>query len=296
MSASDSNKFILENEFYRVVVASRGAELQSVFSKKLNVEMLWQAESVWPKHAPVLFPIVGALKNNTIDHNGKGLTLSRHGFARDCDFNPVKQSATTLWMELKSDEQTLSVYPFPFRFLQKFELVNDQLQITLEVENTGTEVMYCSYGAHPAFRVPLFESEKFEDYHLKFEPAAHRIRRWPLDQNLIGDIPVGVATPDGQLPLTRELFEADALVMKRPEFTAVSILHATKQYGVRLLCENWPYFGIWSAKGGDFVCLEPWQGIADTVTSSGNLQEKEGILRLEPGEKHATAYSIGAIL
>jgi galactose mutarotase-like enzyme len=85
-------------------------------------------------------------------------------------------------------------------------------------------------------------------------------------------------------------------VMKHPDFKAVSILHATNKYGVRLLCENWPYFGIWSAKGGDFVCLEPWQGIADTVTSSGYLQEKEGILRLEPGEKQATAYSIGAIL
>jgi galactose mutarotase-like enzyme len=292
MSASDSNKYSLENDFLRIAIHPLGAELRSVFSKKLNIEMLWQAGAEWPKHAPVLFPIVGALKDNTIDHNGEGLTLSRHGFARERFFELVQQTETELWFGLSADAETLKIYPFEFTFLVKYALIADNLSITMEVINTGTETLYCSYGAHPAFRVPIFDDEFFEEYQLVFEPSEDRIKRWPLDANLISNVPVGIATPQGKLKLTHDLFAADAIVLKQPEFSSVSILHSDKGHGIRMHCQNWPFFGIWSAQNANFVCLEPWQGIADTVTSKGILAEKEGILRLSPGQTHKSTYSL----
>ncbi len=49
---------------------------------------------------------------------------------------------------------------------------------------------------------------------------------------------------------------------------------------------------IWAAKDANFVCIEPWCGIADNVIASGNLEDKEGIQSLEPKEHFERTYSI----
>jgi galactose mutarotase-like enzyme len=295
MSASDSSKHILENDFLRIVVADKGAELQSLFIKDKNIELLWQAGEAWPKHAPVLFPVVGQLKNNSATHFGKPVTLSRHGFARDSIFTLVYSSNSELHFELYENETSLQVFPFRFRFLLKYLLKDSALIVSMQAVNVGNEILYCSYGAHPAFRIPMNENESFEDYELVFTPADHFIHRWPLDKNLISDIPLSIAIPHGRLPLSRDLFAADAMVIKKPSFEAVALQNSKTGFGIKMTCSGWPYFGIWSAPGGDFVCLEPWQGIADTVHSTGEFSQKEGILAIEPGKSHETSFTLTSI-
>lgn len=295
MSVSDSGSVILENEFFKAAIHPFGAELHSLFSKKLNIELIWQAGVEWPKHSPVLFPVVGGLKNDVIHHDDFTLHLKRHGFAREMNFKIQEVTDKKAVFILEESEATLKLYPFKFLFSIEYLLEDDALQVNISVKNTGNKKLYCSYGAHPAFRVPLYDEEAFEDYQLSFNPSNDEWLRNPLKNNLIADNPVTMSTPNGQFALSHELFAEDAIVLKKPGFNSVSLEHKSKGYGIKMQCESWPYFGIWSAKNADFVCLEPWQGIADTETSTGELREKEGILLLEAGRIHSTSYIIELI-
>lgn len=160
----------LSNDQLSIVISSQGAELQSILSKNTGIEYMWSGNpAYWGKKSPVLFPIVGGLKNNRYTYQGKEYSMSRHGFARDRFFTISKQTDESVTYSLKSDEETKSVYPFDFIFSINYELVGNQLKISYQIENIGEEDMYCSVGAHPAFAVPLIADTSFEDYYLQFE-------------------------------------------------------------------------------------------------------------------------------
>jgi galactose mutarotase-like enzyme len=295
MSASGSSDLILENDYFRIKVKQRGAELCSLFSKELNTELLWQAGHAWPKHAPVLFPIVGQLRDNLYQYDGKQYSLSRHGFARDRNFHMSEINTINVSLILSDDMETMKHFPFHFLLKVQYHLNADKVQMTITVENTGDKIMYCSYGAHPAFRVPLFEEENFESYDLQFGTDVSMIERWPLKNDLISDQPEVIKTNHGNLHLNRELFSADAIVIKNPEFNTIAIVNRETGKGVTMNFGDWPFFGIWSAPGGNFVCLEPWQGVAGTASSTGNLEEKEGILALPANGTHSSSFSLLAV-
>lgn len=284
-------KYQIENDKLKLTVSSLGGEMQSLIVKETNTELIWQAGPAWPKHSPVLFPIVGQLKDNRYHYNGKEYTMNRHGFARESEFQLIESADTKLVFELTSNEHTRIMYPFEFIFHVSYKLLNEKSEVTLSVTNSGDETMYASYGAHPAFKIPLNVNEEFEDYELRFDDVAD-LKRWPLLHGLISNEPFTVTIRNNSITASHELFAQDALVFKNQSFNSVAILNRHTGKGIKMIAENWPYFGIWSAMGGEFICLEPWQGIADTVESNGNLQDKEGIIVLEPGSTHSSSYFI----
>ena len=295
MCVSGSSDIILENDYFRITVKEEGAELSSAFSKILNTEILWQAGPAWPKHAPVLFPVVGQLKDNIYQFKGTKFHLPRHGFARDKNFLPAEVTGNSVRLVLTDDEATLKVFPFHFDFQVQYHLTDDKLQMNMTVKNTGDDTMYCSYGAHPAFRVPLSENELFESYDLLFGSELSALERWPLKNNLISNQPEMIHLNNSALHLNRTLFASDAIVIKDPPFNSVSIIHREKGKGLKMQFGDWPYFGIWTASGGDFICLEPWQGIADTVLSTGKIEEKEGILSIPAKSTHSSSFTLSAV-
>ena len=133
-----------------------GAELCSVCHTN-GIEYMWQAEAAWPKHSPVLFPIVGTLVNNTYYYQQQAYHLPRHGFAREMRFIPTLLSETEALFTLCSNANTLAVYPFHFRLHLHYHLHHDTLTCTYMVENTSNTEMYFSIGGHPAFAVPMIE-------------------------------------------------------------------------------------------------------------------------------------------
>ena len=285
--------YSIENEHLHVVVASRGAELQSVINKAFGIEYMWSGDPVyWGKKSPVLFPVVGGLKNNQYTLNGQTYTLGRHGFARDREFLCTAQSESVVTFTLLADEQSLQVYPFPFRFLVTYTLAGNMLHVTYTVENTGDNNMYFSVGAHPAFRVPLVEGTSFDDYYLLFD-AIEDTGRWPLStEGLIKRHTVPVLHQANRLPLTKALFYEDALVFKHLRSSSIAIRSDLTPHGLTVAFPGFPYMGIWNAKDADFVCIEPWCGIADHTDVSGVLQEKEGINLLEPGNVFERTWSV----
>lgn len=286
-------QFQLQNRSITVKINSFGAELCSVYSDTLGIEYIWQADkNVWARHAPNLFPIVGKLKDGTYQYNNSLYSLPQHGFARDNEFNCVKQTDTDLILELKDSEELKSNFPFNFIFQVAFHLSDNELSIQYHVINSDIKDVLFSVGAHPAFNCPLFPNEMFEDYELVFSHKNELVINTLVD-GLITDNTKTIHLSNNTLKVNKDLFLSDALVFKHNQFNEVILRSSKSQHGVKLTATDWPYYGIWSKKDSDkFVCLEPWYGIADSLTSNGLLEEKEGIIKLEPDQKFNAEYCI----
>ena len=95
---------------------------------------MWGTDpAYWAKTSPVLFPIVGALKENTYYYEGQAYQLSRHGFAREKTFTITEQSATSITFTLESDEDTLQVYPLSFTFSIIYTLTGNEFTVNYRV-------------------------------------------------------------------------------------------------------------------------------------------------------------------
>ncbi|MBC6696922.1 aldose 1-epimerase family protein [Hymenobacter sp. BT190] len=286
--------YTLENELCRVQVQAHGAELSSFVRKDLdNLEYIWEADpAVWGRHAPVLFPIVGRLPQDTYQHQGQSYRLPQHGFARDQEFRLVRQTAAELVLELQANDATRAVFPFEFNLQISYRLAGSQLTIGWDVRNVGTTELLFSIGAHPAFRCPLLPGETFEDYEFVFDHPVS-FERYLLEGGLLTGQTEPVLQQQATLPLRYELFAQDALVLKHFDFTHITLRSRQSGRAVRLRFDGFPYLGFWTkGPGAPFVCIEPWHGIASSVGSSGELADKEGILALEPGQEFSTSYSI----
>ncbi len=281
----------LQNEFLQARFNNSGAELCSLKNKE-GLEYIWTADpAIWPRHAPVLFPIVGRLKNDQYEFEGRSYGLSQHGFARDREFCCVFQSATEVHFELKSDAESLAKYPFHFVFQIRYTLKERELITSYHLENTGQNVMLFSIGAHPGFRCPLLENESMEDYYLSFEKS--QLRRTLLTNGLLGTMQEDLTLEDGRLPLSHSLFDADALVFADGQVQKVWLRSSKNAQAVGLTCVDWPWFGIWSKKGtAPFICLEPWMGITDSADANGIFEKKDGIMKLVPSGHFSCSFSL----
>ena len=284
---------IIENETLKAVIDHKGAELVSLFSKETGLEYMWSGNpSFWGKHSPVLFPIVGALRENTYYYKNQSYILPRHGFARERIFSVDQEAPGQIGLLLEHDEETLAVYPFLFDLKLSYHLDGNSLSLTYKVKNRGDMEMLFSIGGHPAFRVPLGEGSSYSDYFLEFEKVEDA-PRWPISlDGLIGLTPHPLLENTNRLPLTKELFAGDAIVFKHPASVSVMLRSSKHAHGWKMEYPGFPYLGIWAAKGADFVCVEPWCGIADSVNTDQQLKDKEGINRLMPGETFTRTWML----
>jgi galactose mutarotase-like enzyme len=276
-----------------VQISAAGAELQSIVSKDNSMEYMWSGDpAFWGKKSPVLFPIVGGLKNGSYQHQGIHYQLGRHGFAREREFTVSCHTAESIRFSLVSDEMTKEVYPFDFVFSIEYAVSNNQLTVKYIVENIGTEDLLFSVGAHPAFKVPLVDGNTYEDYYLIFSESENA-GIYPLSsEGLTEKYTTPLLINSNTIPLTKELFAKDALVFKHLKSNYIGILNNKNPHGLKLHYTDFPFMGIWAAKNANFVCIEPWCGIADNIEASGELKEKEGINRLLSGKKFERAWTV----
>ena len=290
----DQNLITIENHAIRAEINPKGAELQSLYSKQHNQEYMWNADAAyWAKYSPLLFPIVGTLKDNTYHFNGKTYNLPRHGFARDLVFEVEKAETNHATFTLRSSAETKVNYPFDFVLKLHYHIDGTSLEVQYEVINETTDPLYFSIGAHPAFAVPLQENTAYEDYYLEFNKS-ETAPRWVIENGLIGD-PKPLLEDQSKLPLTKKLFYEDALVLKHLESSYVSLLSDKTPRGLQFYFEGFPFLGIWAAKDAPFVCIEPWCGIADSVNHNQKLEEKEGVIALQSNSVWKKAWRVDLI-
>ncbi len=248
-----------------------GAELCSLKNNS-DVEYIWEGNpDFWGKHSPILFPIVGTLKNNSFTYNQKEYTLSRHGFARDMEFELIEKLNNKAIFSLKSSEDTLKLYPFEFELQIIYTLEAKKLIIDYKVENKSKVTMPFSIGAHPAFSL----TGDFENYSIEFEKE-ETLDYFLLENDLVSNTTQKLKTERKQIALNYELFANDALIFKTIESKSLVILKKSNPI-LKVRFEDFPNLGIWTKIDATFICIEPWFGYSDTIEKSGNLFEKEGI-------------------
>ncbi len=283
------DRHVLENGYLSATIKADGAELCSLRDAE-DEELLWQAEPIWPRHAPVLFPIVGRLKGDALRHRGQSYPMTQHGFARDRRFAWLQRTATTCRLALHDDGETRAHYPFAFRLEIAYALADDALEITFTVTNTGRETLPASVGAHPAFAWPLSEGVDKEAHRLEFEtPEPEPIRR--LKDGLLTAEPHPSPVDGRLLQLDPSLFAADALIFLQPESRSLRYA-APGAPTIELSWEGFGQLGIWSRQGGDFLCIEPWHGFASPEDFAGEFTEKPGLMLIPPGDRRQLLYRI----
>ncbi|CAC9973502.1 aldose 1-epimerase family protein [Flavobacterium panici] len=276
----------ISNSTLKASIKNAGAELFSLKDNQ-NKEYIWEGNpDFWGKHSPILFPIVGTLKNNTYTIDKKEYQLPRHGFARDMEFQLIEKTGNSAVFSLESNAETLKKYPFEFELQLIYTLENTTLNIEYVVINKSESKMPFSIGAHPAIALP----EKFENYAFKFEKA-ESLKYNLLENDLISNKTETLKTTENVVPLNYKLFENDALVFKTLESNSLTILENSKPY-VQVEFEDFPSLGIWTKDQAPFVCIEPWFGYSDTADNSGDLFKKEGILILDVDQSFHSKFSI----
>lgn len=282
----------IENEHLRASFSAKGAELQRLTGIDSGTEYLWSGDpAYWGKFSPVLFPIVGALKDNVYFYKSRQYTLSRHGFARDMVFDVRQTGDQEILFTLQHSPATLSIYPFPFKLGIRYRLEATTLSCTYEVENPADDELWFAIGGHPAFAAPLNHEGLYTDYFLAFD-ADDELSYFRIEDNLISDKISTIKLNNKRLFLKHELFYEDALVFKNLKSHNISLMNTKNYNGINFKFEDFPYFGIWAARNADFVCLEPWCGIADSLHHQHELTEKEGMIQLGPHQHWQRSWAI----
>ncbi|HJY12068.1 MAG TPA: aldose 1-epimerase family protein, partial [Flavobacterium sp.] len=275
----------ISNSILKASIKNAGAELFSL--KSQDKEFIWEGNpAFWGKHSPVLFPIVGTLKNNTYTVFGQEYQLPRHGFARDMEFLLINKTENSATFSLSSNPETLKKYPFEFELQLIYTLQVRTLDIEYKVINKNGTKMPFSIGAHPAIALP----QNFENYSLKFEKE-EVLQFSLLENDLVSNKTQILETKGNSVALNYKLFENDALVFKTLESNSLTILENSKPY-LKVDFEDFPSLGIWTKEQAPFICIEPWFGYSDTPGNAGDLFEKEGILILDANQTFTSKFSL----
>jgi galactose mutarotase-like enzyme len=278
-----------------VQISTLGAEPHSLLDRTGH-ELLWQAGAEWRRHAPILFPIVGRVPDDTITVDGTTYPLTQHGFARDQEWDVVEAGESSATLRLCDSDETRARFPFAFELTARYVMDDEGLATTYEVLNAGAAAMPVSIGSHPAFAWPLEPGAAKTDHTVVFDAAEPApIRR--LDHTLV--LPDAHPTPiDGStLRLRPDLFTPDAIVMDQVVSHGLRYL-APSGRGIRM---TWDaavdVFVVWSKPtGADLLCLEPCVGGAAPIDFAGELRDKPGVRLVDPGETFTVGYRIDPIV
>lgn len=287
--------FTLENDILKIAVLKTGAELCQITSKKHDTQFMWHANpDIWGSYAPNLFPVIGALKNNSYILNGTTYNMPKHGIVRN---NPNielhTQETHSLTLKLVYSEASLEIYPFKFEFYITFVIKDNRIRVEHTVLNKDETPLYFSLGGHPAFKCPVFEGEEYNDYFLGFDyDETSKTHLIDMESGLISNQTKPILNQQDTLSLTHDLFNNDALIFKDLKSKKISL--NSKAHGKILTVNytNFNYLGIWAKPNGNFVCIEPWLGIADNINTNQDFKAKEGIVQLLPKTSFKATYSI----
>ncbi len=252
--------------------------------------MLHDGKEHWNRHAPILFPIVGALKDGKTIIENQTYEMGQHGFARDMEFRQVNKKEDEVEYILEANEETLKKYPYMFALSVKYQVKNDTLTVTYEVENKDNKNIFFGIGAHPAFKCDYSS----ENYYIEFEKPEDEIGILELESGLISKARVKEEIIQyNRIYLKKDSFDRDAIIMQNLKSNKITLKQKdTDKEILEFDFTGFPYLAIWSKKGAPFVCIEPWYNTADYKDSSGIFEEKKRIIGLNQNEKFKCKYKI----
>lgn len=285
--------YVVKNDKISIQIAEHGAELKSLQDRRSR-EYLWCGDAkFWGRTSPVLFPIVGSLKDKKYTYQGKTYEMGQHGFARDNDFTLVTKTEDSIEFIFRSNEETLQKYPFPFALTIGYKLDDNRVIVSWKVENTGENTMYFSIGAHPAFYCPLHGEANKNGYGMDFGTEKDVVyRRINADGLALPQTQV-LETENGIVTFEDGFFDDGVYIVEGKQSTKAALLDPDKNPYITLEFDT-PLWGTWSPEGKNapFVCIEPWYGRCDKADFDGTLEEREYGNVLEAGKCFEASYTI----
>lgn len=288
----------IKNGSSSALILEKGAELRSL--KVDGKELMWRADpEFWGKSSPLLFPMIGNLRNGKTFINGKEYSITKHGFARDNVFEAKQLSENSAEFSFAANDETKKSFPFDFMLTLKYNLTDNGIEILYTVKNNGNETMPYCLGGHPAFACPNEEGEEFTDYKLVFEenetvnsPIMNLVTRMWGDNDRIGRL-----NNSREFRLAYPLFDNDCVYFDTIKSKSVSLVSEKSGNGVRISWTGFETLGVWTPdhKNAPFVCIEPWCGCDDYDTDSGIFAEKRGIQTASAGEEKQYSIKIERI-
>lgn len=290
----------------------RGAELVSLIAG--GKERLWQGDPYfWSRHAPVLFPIVGRLANDTLRIDGVEYLMKQHGFARDNDFSMsdyheslpygdrvvITPSSNKLSMKLDSEEPFPN-YPYRFKLTVHYIIEDNKLQCSWTVENCDEKTMHFQIGAHPAFNLPDYnESDEIHGYIQCYDAQGMVVKPMVINHLVDGlrcsyGIPKTLVNNNAVLALTNRTFADDAILLEGNQIASAALVDKNGRKVLTVTCPRAEAFGFWAPakKGCPFVCIEPWCGISDRYNFKGDISERQYDHCLKPNDSYLFSYKV----
>ena len=289
--------YTIENEYLKVTVSTKGAQITSVVRKCDGVEHIWQGDpEVWGFQTPILFPHAGKVVDGIIEAKGGIYESKQHGFARLMEHEFVEQSKDSIVLELRSSEETRKTFPYEFVLYSTFTLENDTLHHTLTVENWDEEKLPFGIGYHPGFNVPFDGGHMATDYELRFSEMESPICLNCLPTGLVQDNHYYLGSNIKSIPVDEKLFANDSHCMVNLKSAKLGLYEKGTGRGVVCDIEGFPYCLIWSKPGmPKFVCIEPWHSLPSPEGGSRVWEEKPAAAVLEPGESWSTTLSMSFV-
>lgn len=276
----------LKNSSVCALVSETGAELRRLTVD--GVDQLWCGdEKIWNGVSPVLFPVCSGLPGDMYTLGGKEYRMPKHGFARQLDFEVVKQGSRFVTLRLTDTEETRKYYPWHFVFTVTYSLHGKRLDVTYTVENKSETTMYFSEGSHESYACP----EGIEEYDVIFEKEETVGAKIIEGVRLTGE-ERPLLHKSRVLPLYEKYFTEDALIFTDLKSRAATLRHRTSGRSVTVEFPGCDYFLIWTVPGAKYVCLEPWCGICGTKGDGIAIEDKEGIITLQPHTVYERTHTI----
>ena len=287
--------FEIGTDKMRFSFSALGGELISAATSD-GFEYIWQGDgNYWEKHAPLLFPICGRLKNSKYSFNKKEYELGCHGFLSNSLMEISKISDNNIIFSLSDSESTRAVFPFPFKLTVSYEAENTALHIKSTVENTGKTELPFMFGAHPGFNLPLDNGISKEDYFIDFGCNECTIHGLDEEKSFVSQNDEKYYFKNGLFKID----EAKLAQMGTAIFSGVSdevkLFSPRGKRGVKInYSEEFKYFCVWKfpSEYADFICLEPWSGIPGNGINDEILETRSSMIRLKPNESKTFNYSI----
>ena len=283
----------LRNEQLSVVVSEKGAELQSIKDAS-GKEYLWQADpNFWPRHSPILFPIVCSVNNDTYFVDGKEYHLPRHGFARDTEFKLIAQNDRKVTFALESSEETKKVYPYDFTLSISYVLEGNKIGVIWHVHNTDAQEIHFQIGGHPAFNIPGMKAGDTQSGRIRLdnEDALDGLKSYIDGSHEMIEIPV--EAEQGIIEFTDNTWRNDSVKIHKSQVHRAELLGPDGEPEVTVDFRT-PVIAFWSpfGKQAPFVCIEPWYGLGDPRGFNGEFKDKPLMNHLQPGASFMSRYDI----
>lgn len=286
--------YTLENEIIKITTSTYGGELHSIREKYDDTEYIWSGdEKYWKYHAPILFPIVGKVKNGNYRVDGEMFKLPQHGLARTREFEMIEKTEDSITFQLSYSNETLEVYPYKFILRIKYSLLKDSVKTSYTVINKDDKNIFFSIGAHPAFMCPIKSGESIDDYYFEFSEKENSAILLLNEEGYLTHERADCLENSNKIPLSFNLFKNDALIFDDLKSNKISLKSKNHDKSLTMDFTGFPFMGLWTKNtGAPFICIEPWYGHADYYDFEGDIKDKKGIQRLEVGGQFNSSYTV----